>query len=48
LLVNISNRFISGISLLIYEGPTLVAEINRDLDGFKNISEAVGADLAKN
>ncbi|PIR80264.1 MAG: hypothetical protein COU25_01020 [Candidatus Levybacteria bacterium CG10_big_fil_rev_8_21_14_0_10_35_13] len=39
------------ITGLIYEGPTLVYEINRELskfvkkDGFKNISEAIGSEV---
>ena len=41
------------ITGMIYEGPQLIGEINRDLveflkkDGYKHISEAVGADHNK-
>ena len=49
--IRLGASLVQLITGLIYEGPLLVAKINKDLpkllkeDGFKNISEAIGSDL---
>ena len=49
--IKLGATLVQLITGLIYEGPLLVAEINNKLpvllkkDGFKNISEAIGAEV---
>ena len=48
--IKLGASLVQLITGLIYQGPTLVAEINNELpkllkkDGFENISEAIGTD----